>query len=184
MFLRSCPQGALPLRPDWSVMMQRPHPPSSEKTLGAHGSPGVLHGLRDRWSRFILPRLVSSTTSGLSPPLSCAFKLSLGGFCFGELLQIPWPGPGPGLPPHQLRLPCPATPSAWLLSSALPTTLHTRLLPTSSPLLKPFPGPGARFPPLHLLVSSPLLAQDKFHLPTAYPSCPTPAGLSLFLPPL
>lgn len=59
------------------------------------------------------------------PPLSYAPNPQcLSGLSCGDPLQIPQPYPDPGLPPHQPRLPCPATHSARLLSNSLPTP-HT-----------------------------------------------------------
>lgn len=110
MFLRSCPQGALPLRPDWSVMMQRPHPPSSEKTLGAHGSPGVLHGFRARWSRFISSqtRLLNHLWA-IPNPLLCfqaqSWRLLLWRAAANSMAR-PWPWP----PTSSAQAPLPSNP--------------------------------------------------------------------------
>lgn len=185
MFLRSCLQGALLLRPDWSVMAQRPHPPVLRRPRKPVEAPECCMGLGLAAQDSSLPRLISSTICRLPPPFCRAFKLGvLAAFALESCCKFH----GLALAPASLLI-SPGSPAQQPLQPGYSPTpspphyIHTRLLPTSSPLLKPFPGPGAPFPPLHLLVSSPLLAQDKSHLPAARPGCPTPAGLSFFLPP-
>lgn len=111
----------------------------------------------------LFPDSCPHPSRGCLCPLSYAPNAqSLSGLCYGDALQIPQPSPGPGLPPHQLRLPCPAI---WVFS-----LVSLQLLPHPTDVPGSFPSPclcsGHSWGPEHpfhlptYTVSPPLLAQD------------------------
>lgn len=152
MFLRSCLQGALPLRPDWSTMTQRPPPPPAvlRRPWEPMEALACCTGLGLAAQDSFLPRLISSTISRLPPPLSCAFKLRvLEAFALESRCKF-----------HGLAL----APASHLISPGSPAQqpLQPGYSPTPSP---PHYIPGS-FPPPHLCSSHCLGLEHHFHLST------------------